>query len=70
MGLDVPMLAISGSLRRDSINSAALRAAGRAAARDGLSVVIDDSPRALPHFNPDLEPFAPEAVQRFRQACA
>ena len=64
------MLAISGSLRRDSINSAALRAAGRAAARDGLSVVIDDSPRALPHFNPDLEPFAPEAVQRFRQACA
>jgi chromate reductase len=65
-----PILAISGSLRRNSINTAALRAAALAAARDGLVVRIDDSPRALPHFDPDLEPFPPEPVLRFRQACA
>lgn len=64
------VLAIPGSLRLSSINAAALRAAANAAARDGLAVVIDDSPRALPHFNPDLEPFPPEAVRRFRQVCA
>jgi len=65
-----PILAISGSLRRDSINTAALRAAAAAAARDGVVVRIDDSPRALPHFDPDLELFPPEPVLRFRQACA
>lgn len=65
-----PILAISGSLRRDSINAAALRAAGRAAAREGLVVRIDDSPRALPPFDPDLEPVPPEPVLRFRHACA
>lgn len=64
------VLAIPGSLRRSSINAAALRAAAVAAARDGLAVVIDDSPRALPHFNPDLEPFPPEVVRRFREVCA
>ena len=64
------ILAIPGSLRRSSINAAALRAAATAAARDGLAVTIDDSPRSLPHFNPDLEPFPPEAVRRFRQVCA
>ena len=62
------ILAISGSLRRNSINSAALRAAA-GAARDGLTVVIDDSPRALPPFDPDREPFPPQAVRRYRQAC-
>src|SRR6266516_5356787 len=64
-----PILAISGSLRRDSITSAALRAAA-AAARDGIAARIDDSPRAPPHFDPDLEPFPPEAVLRFRRVCA
>lgn len=64
------VLAIPGSLRRSSINAAALRAAANAAARDGLAVVIDDSPRALPHFDPDLEPFPPEVVRRFREVCA
>ena len=64
-----PILAISGSLRRDSINSAALRAAA-AAAGDGLAVTVDDSVRTLPHFSPDVERFPPEAVHRFREACA
>jgi NAD(P)H-dependent FMN reductase len=63
------ILAISGSLRRDSLNSAALRAAARAAARSGLVVVIDRSPAELPPFSPDLEAEPPEVVQRFRRAC-
>jgi hypothetical protein len=66
---EAPILVISGSLRRDSINSAVARAAAVAAARDDLAFTIDDSPRALPHFNPDFEPFPPEVVRRFRQAC-
>jgi chromate reductase len=64
------ILAISGSLRRSSINSAVLRAAAAAAARDGAVVVIDDSVRELPHFDPDLETGPPEPVLRFRAACA
>jgi len=63
------ILAISGSLRRSSLNSAALRAAARAAARSGLEVTIDESVRALPQFDPDLESGPPEAVRRFREAC-
>jgi chromate reductase, NAD(P)H dehydrogenase (quinone) len=63
------ILAISGSLRRSSINSAVLRAAAAAAARDGTLVVIDDSMRELPHFDPDLEIEPPEPVLRFRAAC-
>jgi chromate reductase len=64
------MLAIPGSLRRGSINAAVLRAAARAAARDGIRVAIDDSVRRLPLFDPDLESAPPEAVVRFREACA
>jgi chromate reductase len=63
------ILAISGSLRRRSINSAVLRAVTAAAAQDGALVVIDDSVRELPHFDPDLDIEPPEAVVRFRAAC-
>ena len=63
------ILAISGSLRRSSINSAVLRAAAAAAARDGISVAVDDSVRGLPHFDPDLEVEPPAAALRFRVAC-
>lgn len=63
------ILAISGSLKRSSVNSAALRAAARAAARDAIAVTIDDAPRHLPHFDPDLEFAPPEPVVRFRGAC-
>jgi NAD(P)H-dependent FMN reductase len=48
------VLAISGSLRRGSVNSAAL---------------IDESSRRLPHFDPDLELDPPAAVRRFRATC-
>jgi NAD(P)H-dependent FMN reductase len=63
------ILAISGSLRQRSLNSAALRAAVDLAARRGIPVAIDESVRALPHFDPDLEARPPDAVQRFREAC-
>lgn len=63
------ILAIPGSLQRSSVNSAALRAAARAAARDGIVVKVDDAPRHLPHFDPDLELAPPEPVVRFRRAC-
>jgi NAD(P)H-dependent FMN reductase len=39
------------------------------AARRGIPVAIDESVRALPHFDPDLEARPPDAVQRFREAC-
>jgi NAD(P)H-dependent FMN reductase len=63
------ILAISGSLRRASVNSAALRAAATAAARAGLVVAVDDTVRELPHFDPDLEAAPPEAIVRFRAVC-
>ena len=63
------ILAISGSLKRGSVNSAALQAAAAAAAWDGIVVSIDDSVRALPHFDPDLEAEPPRSVLRFRAAC-
>ena len=63
------ILAISGSLRRSSINGAVLRAAAEAAARDGIRVTLDDSVRKLPHFDPDLEDAPPEVVVRFRATC-
>ena len=63
------ILAISGSLKDSSVNSAALRAAAAAGARDGTLVTIDNSVGELPHFDPDLDSCAPEEVLRFRAAC-
>jgi len=63
------IVAISGSLRLRSLNSAALRAAAQTAARSGIPVAIDESVRTLPHFDPDLEAEPPNAVRRFREAC-
>jgi NAD(P)H-dependent FMN reductase len=63
------ILAVSGSLKRSSINSAALRGTAAAAARRGIAVTIDDSVRQLPHFDPDLEAAPPASVRRFRAAC-
>jgi chromate reductase, NAD(P)H dehydrogenase (quinone) len=63
------ILAISGSLRRASVNSAALRAAATTAARNGIAVEIANVVRELPLFDPDLEGSPPEAVLGFRAAC-
>jgi len=63
------ILAISGSLRESSVNSAALRAAASAVARSAIVVAIDNSIAKLPQFNPDLEHALPPEVQRFRASC-
>ena len=62
------ILAISGSLKRSSVNSAALRAAASAAARSGIAITIDDAVRELPLFEPDLAAAPPEPVS-LRAAC-
>lgn len=48
------ILAISGSLRAESSNTALLRAAARIAS-PGTQVVVYDGLAALPPFNPDLD---------------
>lgn len=60
-------LAISGSLRAASINSAFCRAAARLAAPP-LQVVVFRELGQLPLFNPDLEADPPDPVVAFRQA--
>jgi chromate reductase len=68
--IELPMriLAISGSLRAQSTNTALLRAAALVA-RSPIDVVVYGQMESLPPFNPDLdlEP-GPEAVLRFRAA--
>lgn len=55
------VLALSGSLRAASINSAALRATARLA-RPPLEVTVYAGLGGLPLFNPDLESAPPPAV--------
>ena len=60
------ILAISGSLRSQSSNTAILRAAQILAA-PRIEVEVFDQLGDLPHFNPDLDEVAvPEPVVRFR----
>jgi chromate reductase len=62
----VRVLAISGSLRRASSNSALLEAAARLAS-DAVQVSMYGELAQLPAFSPDLDgDIAPEAVTRFR----
>jgi NAD(P)H-dependent FMN reductase len=63
------VLAISGSLRADSVNSAFCRAAARLAP-PSLHVEVFRGLAALPLFNPDLETHPPRAVQDLRRAVA
>ena len=60
------ILAISGSLRAASSNSALLRAAARLAP-EGVEITLFDGLGRLPPFNPDLEGAEPSAVLEFRQ---
>ena len=55
------ILAISGSLRAASINSALLRASARLAPAD-VTVTLFRGAGDLPLFNPDLEPHLPPQV--------
>ena len=63
------ILAISGSLRRSSSNTALLGAAVRLAPR-GVKITLYDGLAELPHFNPDLEGSEPPAVLDFRAQIA
>jgi chromate reductase, NAD(P)H dehydrogenase (quinone) len=62
------ILAISGSLRAQSTNTALLRAAALVAP-SGIDIVFYEQMETLPLFNPDLElDSEPEQVSRFRGA--
>jgi chromate reductase, NAD(P)H dehydrogenase (quinone) len=64
----IRVVAISGSLRRASSNSALVGAAARLAP-DTVDVSIYRGLAELPHFNPDIDDDAvPEAVARLRAA--
>lgn len=63
------VLAISGSLRAASINSALLRAVRRLAPT-GIEVQLFNGLGGLPLFNPDDEGDPPQAVQSFRAQVA
>ncbi len=73
-GVALNVLAISGSLRAASSNSAVLRVAARVAP-PGIVVNIYDGIDRLPYFNPDLDrgfedPLLPETVRELRAAIA
>jgi len=57
----IRILAISGSLRAVSVNTAVLRAV-QALAPEGVEVILYAGLGDLPHFNPDLEEHEPAAV--------
>jgi chromate reductase, NAD(P)H dehydrogenase (quinone) len=59
------LLAISGSLRAASSNTALLHAAS-ALAPEGVEIDVYGGLGDLPHFNPDLEEAEPPAVTDFR----
>jgi len=65
----VRVLALSGSLRAASINTAFCRAAARLAP-PGTQVIVEGGVSELPLFNPDLEASLPAAVRRFHEAVA
>ncbi len=58
------LLAISGSLRAVSSNTALLRAAATLAP-NGMEIYVYGGLGDLPHFNPDLEGAEPPAVKEF-----
>jgi NAD(P)H-dependent FMN reductase len=63
------ILAISGSLRAASTNTVLLNAAA-ALAPENLKIIVYAGLADLPHFNPDLDNDAPEAVKNFRSQLA
>ena len=63
------VLAISGSLRAASVNSALLRATARLAP-NGIAVHVYSEIQTLPLFNPDLEADVPPQVNTLREEVA
>jgi chromate reductase len=67
---DIRVLAVAGSLRRDSHNAALVRAA-REVAPDGVRVDVWEGLRELPHYDGDLDTeHPPAAVAALRDAFA
>jgi chromate reductase len=67
---NVRVLAIAGSIRRDSFNRRLLHAVAQLAPR-GLSIEVYDGLDAVPLFNEDIEsPHAPPGVEHLRAAVA
>jgi len=64
----VSILGISGSLRKGSYNTAALRAAAHLLPANATLSIYDIS--ALPFFNQDFESEPPEEVKLFKQTVA
>src|SRR3954451_13621274 len=64
------VLAISGSLRRDSYTTAILRAARELAAEQHIEFDVYDELATLPHFNQDREYDPPVPVAELRQRIA
>lgn len=60
------ILAIPGSLRKNSTNKSLLRAAA-SLLPDGMEILHYDGIGQLPHFNPDLEGHEPATVTEFKQ---
>jgi chromate reductase, NAD(P)H dehydrogenase (quinone) len=65
----IHILAISGSLRQISSNTALLQAA-IALSPENVEIKLYGGLNDLPHFNPDLEPTEPPAVKDLRQQLA
>lgn len=63
------VLAVVGSLRRDSTNAALCRAAARLAG-PGLGLSVYAGLGSLPLFNPDLEDTLPDSVRALREEVA
>lgn len=63
------ILAISGSLRTESINAAFLRAVAQAVP-SSVQLVLYEGLGSLPFFNPDLESAPPEQVVQWRSLVA
>jgi chromate reductase, NAD(P)H dehydrogenase (quinone) len=65
------VLGISGSLRRDSLNSKLLRAAGELIQEEGLEFVVFDGLKDVPPYDADDDTAdAPAAVARLRDELA
>src|SRR5581483_9270611 len=62
------VLGISGSLRRESYNTALLRYTGNLIEAEGAEFEIYDALRDIPPFDEDEEAFPPDAVARLRDA--
>ncbi len=66
---NLQFLAMSGSLRKGSTNSALVNAA-RLLAPSNIEIIVWNSQAELPHFTPDLEAKPPEEVIAFRNLAA